>query len=332
MTFHRINPDILKRYLDGQATPEEAEMVEKWYSDLNPDRDQHVFDQPRHLLRVREAIRSNGTGANGKKSRSVFSFPAFSRVVAAAMVLLVCALGGYLYTSQSSDPVTVVAEPLTTLVNNGKQIQRQQLPDGSTIWLQPGACLTYDAHLFKASGRDVTLEGDAFFDVARDESRPFTVITKDLKIQVLGTSFHVKAATGEPRQEVTVISGKVKVSSARQAGNVKEVALLPAQKAVLEVATGELVPDVATPENSPLKTWQPASLEFSDIRLVDAARRLEEKFSVSIRLDNHKMDNCLMTAAFEDLQLTEILETISLMLDLTYELDGDTILLRGSGC
>lgn len=86
------------------------------------------------------------------------------------------------------------------------------------------------------------------------------------------------------------------------------------------------------PENSPLQTWQPASLQFSDNRLEEVARRLEEKFNVSIKLESHTMGNCLMTAAFEDLQLSEILETISIMLELTYEVEGETILLRGNGC
>src|SRR5690606_24614441 len=330
MTNHRINPDLLKRYLEGKTTPEEAELVEKWYANLNPDLDEHHFDQSQHFRKVKEAIRS--IESDEPDTHVVISISSVMRYVSAAMVLIACAMGVYLYNSRMQNSAFEEKISLTSVVNTGKQIHKQQLPDGSTIWLQPGARLAYNASQFTSVGRDVNLEGDAFFDVARDESRPFTVLTRDLRIKVLGTSFHVKAAAGELRPEVTVISGKVMVPTPRQAGNLQEVALLPAQKVVLEVATGELIADIATPENSPLQTWQPASLQFSDNRLEEVARRLEEKFNVSIKLESHTMGNCLMTAAFEDLQLSEILETISIMLELTYEVEGETILLRGNGC
>jgi transmembrane sensor len=332
MAENKIDPELLRRYLEGKCDPDEIERVEHWYSSLDPEVDEHTFDAPVHFFRIKRTIGQLETQdeESGSSPNNLLT-GIFRRYVTAAIVVLVCGLGIYLYTARSNSRDTIETASLTTFENKGKQIQKQLLPDGSTIWLQPGAKIIYTSAHF-ASKREVTLEGDAFFDIAKDESSPFTVSADELRIQVLGTSFHIRATSGQPVQEVTVISGKVRVAMAHPTSLQKEVALLPKQQAVFEVATGVLSASTVTAQNSTWKAWQPASLGFADTSLDEAVRKLEEKFAVSIHLENTSLKKCLLTATFEDLQLSEILETISLMLDLSYEIKGDAIVLKGAGC
>jgi|GEM_PF-1733210 len=334
MSENNIDPEILSRYLEGKSNPQETKLVEKWYAGLKPEMDNHEFVQSEHFATIENKLGLPLTNNNRMFSgQGNTSFGVMARFVMAAMVLLICGIGVYWHTSKLPLPANSTGlHAVASILNSGKQIQKQLLPDGSTVWLQPSARLTYNPQQFASSTREVTLEGDAFFDVARNEASPFFVLTTNLKVEVLGTSFHVKASKGQPKEEVTVISGKVKVSSENAISSSSEVALLPAQKAVLEVATGIITPEKATSHNSPLKIWQPASLEFLDVTLGQAVRSLEEKYAVSIQFENPNMEKCLMTATFDELQLSEVLEIISVMLDITYEVEDNTVVLKGNGC
>ncbi|MBK8878171.1 MAG: FecR domain-containing protein [Haliscomenobacter sp.] len=87
--------------------------------------------------------------------------------------------------------------------------QEVALPDGSTVWLNENTTLTYARNFLKR--REVKLQGEAFFSVARLEKLPFTIFSKNLETTVLGTTFNVRAYPGEQQVEVSVNTGKVKV-------------------------------------------------------------------------------------------------------------------------
>ncbi len=333
MAENPVTPELLKRYLERECTPEETEKVEQWY--LSADRtgaEVPEFNEVMHLIRVRKAIRESEAGTNDIVPLPI-RISVVLRYATAAIVLLVCGLGLYFYTSRPVElpDIPVIASPVV-VSNSQKQMLRHHLPDGSTIWLHPGSELRYLPAISEASQREVSVHGEAFFEVAKDDSRPFTVVIDDLRVRVLGTSFHIKATPGLSSYEVTVVTGKVRVYSARQASAKEEVVLLPAQKAVFEVASGMVTSSEMPVQNSVLETWQPASLDFEDARLLEVARRLEQKFGVSVQLEDPKLTNCLLKATFENLRLVEILEAVSAMLELTYEINGNAIVLKGNGC
>src|SRR5690606_4465723 len=138
----------------------------------------------------------------------------------------------------------------------------------------------------------------------------------------------VRANRGEAEYAVSVVTGRVSVT-AEEGG---EVTLLPHQQAVFKVASGELVsaqvPDMA--EKAPL--WQPVTLSFSDAKLGEVVKRLEEKFDVKIRLENPNLENCRVKATFDQDRLSEILEMTMQIVDASYQMRNGEILIRGEGC
>jgi len=94
--------------------------------------------------------------------------------------------------------------------NSGNQLQFVQLSDGSSIWLDKNSTLSVDKS-FGESIRKVTLEGKAFFDIARDEAKPFIIDANEVDVQVLGTSFTIDANDDTP--SVAVKSGRVEVKA-----------------------------------------------------------------------------------------------------------------------
>lgn len=338
MNNNNISPELLKRYVDGQCTPEEAFQVDEWYASLSEETGNGAaFDQPRHLGKVQHEIRrlsSDERSADAVRTvplqRPAVGRPVLQRLLryaVAAMILLAVGIGVYNFLSQNKSVFKAGSNTLV-IVNKTRQVRKHTFPDGSEAWLNPGTRITYAKEDFKVDSREVSLEGEAFFEVTHDASRPFFVHGESVKVKVLGTSFNVRANKGEAEYEVSVVTGKVSVTADKG----REVMLLPHQQAVFKVASGELVsetvPDVA--EKAPL--WQPVSLTFSDARLGEVVQRLEEKFDVKIRLANPNLENCRVKATFDQNRLSEILEMTMQIVDANYVMQNDEIVIRGEGC
>ena len=327
-----ISSELLKRYVEGQCTPEEAFQVDEWYASLSEEAGpQAIFDQPRHLGKVQDEIRRQSPGDASPGEAQVL--PLRSRRLrvfmnyAATIALLVGGLATWYFLSQNNSLFKPGTDTIAIL-NKTRQIRKLVFPDGSEAWLNPGTRITYAKDDFKEDFREVSLEGEAFFEVTHDSSRPFFVHGESVQVKVLGTSFNVRANKGEAEYEVSVVTGKVSVTADKG----KEVMLLPHQQAVFKVASGELVseevPEVA--EKAPL--WQPVSLTFSDAKLGEVVKRLEEKFDVKIRLENPDLQNCRVKATFDQNRLSEILEMTMQIVDASYLMQNDEIVIRGGGC
>lgn len=327
-----ISSELLKRYTDGQCTPEEVFLVDEWYASLSEETGtEAAFDQPRHLGRVQDEIRrlSPRDASPGDapilplRLRRLRVFMNY----AAAIVLLIGGIATWYVLSQNKSLFRPGSDTIA-IVNKTRQIRKHVFPDGSEAWLNPGTRITYAKADFKEDSREVSLEGEAFFEVTHDPSRPFFVHGESVQVKVLGTSFNVRANKGEAEYEVSVVTGKVSVTADKGG----EVMLLPHQQAVFKVASGELVseevPDVS--EKAPL--WQPVSLTFSDAKLGEVVKRLEEKFDVKIRLDNPNLENCRVKATFDENRLSEILEMTMQIVDASYQMQNDEIVIRGEGC
>ncbi|MGG7661784.1 FecR family protein [Dyadobacter sp. BHUBP1] len=343
MNNHNISPELLKRYVEGLCTPEEAFQVDEWYASLSEETgEKAAFDQARHLGKVQDEIRrlSSGVDTSGVDTSRVDT-PGVSRTVplrhrtlgqylryaAAAMILLVAGLGMRYFLSQNKSVFRFGKHTYST-INKTRQVRKHVFPDGSEAWLNPGTRITYAKEDFNEDSREVSLEGEAFFEVTHDPSRPFFVHGESVQVKVLGTSFNVRANKGEAEYAVSVVTGKVSVTADKG----KEVMLLPHQQAVFKVASGELVseevPDVA--EKAPL--WQPVSLTFTDAKLGEVMKRLEDKFDVKIRLENPNLENCRVKATFDQNRLSEILEMTMQIVDANYVMQNDEIVIRGEGC
>ncbi|GGN03985.1 hypothetical protein GCM10010967_43570 [Dyadobacter beijingensis] len=332
MNKKHISPELLKRYVDGQCTPEEAFQVDEWYASLPEETGSGAaFDQPRHLSRVQDEIRRQAPGdAPVVPLRPSQGRQAPLRVFmnyAAAVVLLIGGLVTWYLLSQNKSIFRHGADTIA-IVNKTRQVRKHAFPDGSEAWLNPGTRITYAKDDFQGDSREVSLEGEAFFEVTHDASRPFYVHSESVQVKVLGTSFNVRANKGEAEYEVSVVTGKVSVTADKG----REVMLLPHQQAVFKVASGELVSAQVPETAQKAPVWQPVSLTFRDAKLGEVVKRLEEQFDVKIRLDNPNLENCRVKATFDHNRLSEILEMTMQIVDANYQMQNDEIVIRGEGC
>ncbi len=339
MSKKNVTHELLNKYLAGNCTPEEASLVESWYASLEAegsDRAEKEFDQPRQWARLQAILRdveTEPTPLGSEPSRSLWTY--FTRI-AAAIVLLAGVWGGYQYWQQGHDSESVSALDGTNsdaiyFENTSRKIMVHTLPDGSEVWLSPQARLQYPKQ-FQADFRDVALEGEAFFEVTRDTLHPFRVSSGEVLTTVLGTSFNIKANAQSQQYEVSVVTGKVSVSAPDPTGRRQSVQLLPRQQAIINATNGQLAQKELPAGSGKATAWQPVSLTFQDATLGNVAGQLEKEFDLKIRLVNPKLANCRVKAIFDQQRLPEILNMLTLMVEASYEMKGDTILLDGVGC
>ncbi|GAB2777774.1 FecR domain-containing protein [Rhabdobacter roseus] len=335
-----ISYELLTRYLDGTCTPEERSIVEEWYLQWEAGTDpaeESTFDQPAHLAKIKAALENQRTDAASTIERPLGSETKRRwlglRQIAAAVVLLVGVLGGYrywLHQQQSTPPAEQVSGTIR-VENNLKKVLRHSLPDGSNVWLQPGAGIEY-ARVPTPDAREIILEGEAFFDVTPDPSRPFRVRSGSVLTTVLGTSFNVQANAQTQQYEVSVVTGKVSVSAPDGLGSSRSVQLLPREQARFDASSGQLTQLKVPDHLEKTASWQPVSLRFEDATLEEVVRKLEKQFGLRIVLNNPQLAHCRIKATFDQQRLPEILEMATQMVEASYEMEGEVITFYGAGC
>lgn len=182
---------------------------------------------------------------------------------------------------------------------------------------------------FNANGkREVYLEGEAYFDIKHDASRPFIVHTGKLQTTVLGTAFNIKTNPGTEIITVTVTRGKVKVGDDKSTYNV----LLPNEQMVVDQNMSSHIKKPVKAET--VIAWKNEDIYFDDVNIKDVANQLEERFNISIVFSNEIIKNCRFSATFLKTQsLEQILNVIGEFNHIKYQLkDKNTVLLDGAGC
>ncbi|WP_258103927.1 FecR family protein [Marinoscillum sp. MHG1-6] len=197
------------------------------------------------------------------------------------------------------------------------------LPDGSKVFLNSESKISYDSR-FNTNDRVVHLTGEAFFEVAEDASRPFTVVTEYMSTTALGTSFNVNAYEGAT-QEVSLMTGKVRVVS-NQSKQVEEAILYPGE---LAICNGRSIKE-QTFNLSEKALWRNRIIYFKDTPLDQALNVLERWYDVSFEVKGQRQQSkdLLCTGQFEDDYLSNVLESLSYTLDFQYKIDGKRITLE----
>lgn len=320
--------ELIRRYLAGEASKEEASQVEKW---LSHRAEQEPFDQlnAAEKGKIRAAIfdrissQITATEAASKGSDSRARFSGFYQIAAA--VILLCLLS-YTLLELRPNPVEekiAVLHSVSVPGGNKKII----LSDSSIVWLKGNSSIFYSRE-FSGKTRTVKLTGEALFEVSKDPDRPFIIECGGLKATVLGTSFNIKS--NEDDIEVFVLTGKVALSSA---GNSRGLIVHPNEKAVYHAVGNHMSKVTAKEDERAAKiAGTQYSMRFDATRMKEIIRSIEGKFDVRVSLSDEKLYNCTITADFTDQSLDRTLSMISQTLEIEYEIDKDHVMLRGPGC
>lgn len=237
--------------------------------------------------------------ANRKKLSPVGRKRILWRQTVAAVVALLIVGGFSFYAGKLShrilggeESVEITFSEVTVPFGSTSKVS---LPDGSTAWVNAGSTLKYDAD-FNQSIREVSLVGEAYFEVRPDSLKPFIVKSESMDIQVLGTTFNVKAYTEDSHVDVALLSGSVKVNVHTSGFEADDIRLTPNKMLSFDKESNSM--NMADIRGKDAIAWVSGKLIFSEISFPRIARDLERKFNVQIRIDSERLRKDVFTGSF----------------------------------
>ena len=253
-------------------------------------------------------------------------------------------LGYYFYSYHN--PVAVIQKPVWEVVTRNGSKTNLLLPDGTTVWLNAGSSLTYDS-LFGNKLREVTLSGEAYFDVAKNPNKPFIIHTGKINIKVLGTVFNIKSYPGEKTIEASLIRGSIEVTFPSLSS--KKIILKPNQKLIIdktETISNISINKVAATQipfisiqhltrygsDSTIEEtgWMQNRLYFNDMSFQELLKNMERKYGVSFHVADSSLDTIHFTGSFKDETVAQALDALRLTAeksieDFIYEIKGNQV-------
>ncbi|CAG4990430.1 hypothetical protein DYBT9275_00527 [Dyadobacter sp. CECT 9275] len=235
--------------------------------------------------------------------------------------------------------VATSADVLTEKVNHTDKPFLVTLQDGSTVLLNPQSKISYPAK-FGSDKREVYLSGEAFFDIAKDPSKPFFVYANEVVTKVLGTSFFVRSYTNEKEVSVSVKTGRVAVFARTDPGienkqNSKEltgVVIEPNQQIVFVRETVKITKSLISKPELVAEKDNHYNFDFDETPVSAVFSVLQNAYGIEIIYDKNIMSECPITATLTELSLFEKLDLICKAVGAEYELIDGRIIIEGKGC
>ena len=285
--------------------------------------------------------------ANGGFIRSLFSKRRLT--VFAILVLLILGTAAIYLFTQKSDANLPAEERISSIVTKNGNRTKVVLPDGSQVWLNAGSKLDYDHSTFNKELREVSLNGEAYFDVTKNHEKPFIIHTKKMDIKVLGTVFNVRTYSDEKISEAALINGSIEVTLKDR----KDQKIILKSNEKISIANEEPTPAIKEHKGMRAKTnplpipqivveelkpnpssniigeiaWTQNKLYFEDESLEDIGLRMERWFGKKVTIANESLKNIHYTGNFENESLEEVLSYLQLSKSFNFRLGNDNVVI-----
>lgn len=329
---------FIRRFIAGNCTPLEQERMkvfmrqpgseelfneilnENWEGFKNENRTSDTYIQ-NFQQRLKDKLDSGKV-----QSRPLLKRLNFYRYAAVLTFLI---LGTTMYGLWQFNKKNIPALKITQLSTHNPYGQRSKvtLPDNSVVTLGPGSTLGYPEH-FVGNAREISLEGEAFFEVTKNPEKPFIVHTGDVQTRVLGTSFKVNAFKDQPLS-VVVATGKVRVyQKTVGVSKLKSLAvLLPGDQVYWNPVSAKA--SIAHIQTEEVTGWKNGKLAFVGVPLREMTAALERWYNVKIEIRNKKIREYRMSIVLDGtLPLTHSLEVIKVTVKADYKISSNTVIIK----
>jgi len=353
---------LIDKYLKGLLTDRDQEVLEVW---LRCEPENPLF------LKEIEADFQNGLGFPGEfisdkpstwqkivnrinvPDNSVFSRRLIYRTVAAVLIPLLLVGFGAGWYLQKKVQYSSDSSAYTTIISPRGQRTQVVLPDNSKVWLNSNTTIKYPSN-FNQKDRKVFIDGEAYFDVTHDQSKPFIVNTSSFNIKVYGTTFNVSAYKEDNLIETTLVKGKISITGLNIKGKkAGEIILLPNEsfkyfkneqitesgvkngvkhlasssgiiKAVPTVTDEPTIPKAMVIQNvnvEPIIGWKEGKLYFDNETFENLATKFELRYDVKIHFEDERVGNLKYTGVFEKENINQALDALKLTTPFEYKMN-----------
>ena len=336
-----IDWSLLSKYMAGEATPSEAKQVEDWsnqsdenLAELHKNRqlmenvDEYYLSKKFNSKLAWQKVQSKAKGLPTKtvqlKSSRKKILARFYKYAAVILVAITLGFAGYYFGFKNQATFTS-----TEITSAEKQVVNEYiLPDGSLVTLNSNSKLSFPKK-FKNDVREVTITGEAFFDVQPNPDKPFIIHAGNAQVKVLGTSFNVRAYPENEAVEVVVETGKVQVSREKPIEEKKssqnEIVLNRGEKGTFFNYNDKLERSVNSDPN--FLAWKTQNLVFNETPLHTVAEYLERVYHIDVQINEKELNDLPLTATFNKKPVEFVLNVVQLTFNLELTRDEDLFIL-----
>lgn len=330
--------DLLEKYLRDDATPQEKSLIDAWYERMGRS---HVDGMEGENEDALEKRYLSNLDLRIKKQAGKYRMVVWQSLRIAATIIFII-VSSFSIRSGSDrlevNRVVASADAISPswekVINTGIDAREVRLPDGSLVVLEPESEVRFMT-AFNGMERSVWLEGEAFFDVCPDKTKPFMVYARELTTKVLGTSFSVRSRKNDKDAAVSVRTGKVFVvtSSAKgpDAGE-REVVLTPNQRIIYDKVQDKIARSIVEKPAMVLPAEEVRKMRFEGAPVSAIFNAIEKVYGVDLVFDSTIVQQCRLTSVISDGELFNRLEIICKAIGARYELEENRIVIHGTPC
>ncbi|MBB6108345.1 FecR family protein [Mucilaginibacter lappiensis] len=332
---------LFKMYLEGKTNASQNTILFHYLND-NKNAEQELSDLMNDTWEQEPATRDDSVEANEgleqlwtkidhKKQKTIQRFQLLKY---AASLVMICSAVFVYKANQKKQPESAKSIAFITKTTASGEKVKMLLPDSSVVYLGSRSRISWPEHFEKGKVRNVSLEGEAFFEVKHDAASPFIIRSGKMETQVLGTSFNIYAYPEDKIFTVSVRTGKVGVTE-KSAGVRKMLSLLtPGMKIAYNKDNGKFRINVG--QFNEADSWTNNRFVFHDENLSSILVKLERYYNVHFEVRSSKLKACRFNATFSNININEVMTQLRIMSSghIKYKISDDktTIALWGEAC
>ena len=308
-----MNPELLQKYIAGNATEAEKQRVRKWIQENPENMREYMAQRKLHDMAL---WRTEPVAEENSRERKHFSLRGVCMEAAKiAAVLAIVLLGTHYWTGKHQVPEDKTWQSIYVPAGQRAELM---LADGTKVWLNSRSTLTFPGS-FKGNIRNVKLDGEGYFAVTKNVEQPFIVETNKCNVKVLGTEFNVMAYAADSVWETSLLEGAVEILV--PGSNNSGMRLEPNMMASLKgnrLVKGRI-------KEADYFLWREGLLCFNDISVRDMIEKLKLYYGVDIVVNNTRILKNRYTGKFRTKDGVEhVLKVLKLNNKFTYTKNDET--------
>lgn len=310
----KLSRELLHKFGEGNCSPEEEKIIQEWLNDGSSD-----LDEGNVSLDIKKNIWQKLEANIHFPAKVARMSPRYQLLKIAAIIIVVVSSAALFYFIKSGSSSSEI-----TYMTNAHEQKRIFLSDSSVVFLSPSSMIKV-TQPFPDDRRDIQLSGEAFFEVAKDPSKPFTVITNNIRTTALGTSFKVTSFPDKNNISVALSYGRVLVQNHRSNRITDSFYLAPGEeidynKINKKIEKTKLVEKHLSYKNN--------ILYFKDAGIKEVVSKLEEFYDLKVKYDSLKDVKWRVSGEFDYEPVEIVMENIAFSCNINYKLIGDTLILK----
>lgn len=332
-----FDSEVVGRYLDNEGTDEDKLKIQQWFAsptatetlaqislpfwnDTPQNPEVEDYDQERMLDRINHLLRLEDAKVQQEK-RKKLRWLAYAQKIAAGLFIPLLIWSGLQWMGFFENSETIAQSSIYAPLGARTSFK---LPDGSKGWLNSGSTLHFSTN-FTGKRRTVRLEGEGFFDIVSDSTKPFVVETEKMQVVAFGTSFNVNAYTEDKTSSVILESGVVELFKSEDTEWNNTLSRLDTgyQFTYFKDLDSYQTQTVDIYKNT---AWKEGLLVFREDAMIDIVDRLNRWYNVEIVIKDKRLETHTFRATFQDETLDEVLKLLKLSSPIKVEEVGREIL------